>query len=489
MSSIEGSNGAISAAGPRSARSAPAAAGVAVVGATPFDIPKELAERIAQAKSTVEAVAKNGRNNDQHYNFVKAEDVVETARKALNDAKVVVLPPTLVKEEFSDLSSRAGSSGMFVKAWFDFRVVDGETGEGYSTTKLGTATDYPGDKAIFKAETGATKYFLSALLSIPMGDGSDPEATEHGSDGAKVERKATRPASDRQKQLFRDLISKANLPRPANQAIVTYVGGKNPKKGAISDVIDSLMDGKGLEFARNHGWDKAAEEHTARAPAKAEGEASTKIDAKDADALLKLCREKRCSSGQVAAFLTAVGVAVGKGDARTKESVKAALAEMSEDQAKRFETMVVNAAQAREAAGAADELAPAAEQAPTGASPVEGAPEEIDPESPHAKALKTVEELGYAHEFENVSRLYYDSSLTELEPSAINELVALLGRARSAGISAASLGACVRRGNGSGEEVTSRNRKFTDWIQGTEDMNAQAAKARVASDAAEASQE
>ena len=124
---------------------------------------------------------------------------------------------------------------------------DGETGEGYATEKLGTATDYPGDKAIFKAETGATKYFLSALLSIPMGDGSDPETTDHGGGGAKVDRKSTKPASDKQKALFKDLMGKANLfefvedqepdetIEKLNELVKFYAGGTISKLRPSSD--------------------------------------------------------------------------------------------------------------------------------------------------------------------------------------------------------------------------------------------------------------
>ena len=499
MSSVEGTNGAPNTAvDPETAETAVRAVAAVVPKTKPFDIPKELAAKIAEAKSKVEAVAKNGRNNDQNYNYVKSEDVVDTARQALNEAKVVVLPPTLIREEFSDLSSRGGASGMFVKAWFDFRVVDGETGEGYSTEKLGTATDYPGDKAIFKAETGATKYFLSALLSIPMGDGSDPETTDHGGGGAKVDRKSTKPASDKQKALFKDLMGKANLPSPANKAIVAFVGGNEPKKGMISDAIDALMDGRGLEFAKEHGWDGTVEETPAddAAPADQSGEqtpqgdtppadtAADTIDTKDAEALLKLCREKECKQGEVKVFLTTVGVTLPEGDDLTKDALHAAIGQMTQEQAGKFETLVVNAAQAKEASATAADPAPATD------APAEApATPEIDPNSVHGALIKTAERLGFAHELENVSKLIFDSEVKDLSEGAFDELSSLLERAHGCGISASSLGACVRQGLEGTDEVAVRNEKFVGWIKGTEDKVAATAQADAAAEAAEGSQE
>lgn len=492
MSSIEGSNGANSVLDPESAESAIKAVAAVVPGNKPFDIPEGLAKKVAEAKSKVEAVGKNGRNSDQNYNYVKSEDVTETARQALNEAKVVVLPPTLIEVDFLDLQSRSGSGGMFVKAWFEFRVVDGESGEGYSTAKLGTATDYPGDKAIFKAETGATKYFLSALLSIPMGDGSDPETTEHG-DGAKVDRNSTKPASDKQKQLFRDLLNKAAMPKPANLAIVAFVGGAQPKKGPISDAIDNLINSKAPEFAKECGWDGSVEDKPAPsgtqeqpaaedAPAKDPAE---QIEASEAVALLKLCREKSTKQGEVAVFLTTVGAVVPEGDALTRNALQEAVGKLTGEQADKFETMVVNAASAKAAAATTGEGEPVATAAPT----VTPEPIEVDPDSPEGAAVKIAERLGFAHELENVSCLVFGSAVAGLSSAALDELTGMLERAHACGISASSLGACVRQGLEGRDEVAVRNEKFLGWIKGTEDKNEATAQADAAAEAAEASQE
>src|SRR5699024_1473369 len=53
-----------------------------------------------------------------------------------------------------------------------FTFIDGETGEEISIHSIGEGQD-AGDKAVYKAITGATKYALMKVFMIPTGD--DPE--------------------------------------------------------------------------------------------------------------------------------------------------------------------------------------------------------------------------------------------------------------------------------------------------------------------------
>lgn len=491
MSEVAGSNGANGVVDPQTAQAAIKAVAAAPSGDRPFNIPEGLAQKIAKAKKAVQAVPKNGRNNDQKYDYVKAEDVVETARQALNENDVVVLPPAQISADFDKLESRSGNGGMFVKATFAFRVVDGETGEGVETMRVGTATDYPGDKAIFKAETGATKYFLSALLNIPLGDGNDPETTEHAGGGARtVDPSNTKPATDPQKKMFKDRLKAADLPRPAVKAIVDNIGGEKPMKGPISEAIDRLVNGDGLGLAKDCGWNGEVEEATPApvAAEAAEGPADDPktIDAKHAEGLLTLCREKQCQVGEVVTFLTTVGVAVPEGDDRTKESVQASIGKMNKVQAAKFETMVVNAAQAKEAATASTEAdaAPAPAEAATEVKP------EADPNSPLGEAQKVAERLGFSHELSNVAWLLFDTENAESVPEAgLKSMTAQLERAHKVGINASSLGACTRQARESKAEVNQRSEQFEGWIKGREEKAQQTAEADSAAAAAEGSQE
>jgi len=491
MSEVSGSNGANGVVDTKTAQAAIKAVAVTQTGDRPFNIPQGLAQKLAKAKKAVQAVAKNGRNNDQNYSYVKAEDVVETARQALNENDVVVLPPAQISADFDKLESRSGNGGMFVKATFAFRVVDGETGEGVETMRVGTATDYPGDKAIFKAETGATKYFLSALLNIPLGDGNDPETTEHGGGGVStVDRGSTKPATEPQKKMFKDKLKAADLPKPAVKAIVTKIGGKDPLKGPISEAIDRLVKGEGRALAKHCGWNGEVGDVTPEASTEADAgpaEDPETIDAKHAEGLLKLCREKQCQVGEVVTFLTTVGIEGPEGDERTKESVQASIGKLNKVQAAKFEAMVVSAAQANEAATASSgaDTAPAVPEAPTST-----AKPEVDPHSPLGEAQKVAERLGFSHELGNVAWLLFDTENAESVPEGgLKAMTAQLTRAHAVGINAPSLGACTRHARESKAEVKDRSEQFEGWIKGREEKARQTAEADSAAAAAEGSQE
>ena len=183
-------------------------------------------------------------------------------------------------------------------------------------------------------------------------------------------------------------------------------------------------------------------------------------------------------------FLTTVGVTLPEGDDLTKDALHAAIGQMTQEQAGKFETLVVNAAQAKEASATAADPAPATD------APAEApATPEIDPNSVHGALIKTAERLGFAHELENVSKLIFDSEVKDLSEGAFDELSSLLERAHGCGISASSLGACVRQGLEGTDEVAVRNEKFVGWIKGTEDKVAATAQADAAAEAAEGSQE
>lgn len=503
-------NGAAAVADPSSTEASIAAVAAIQAKQRGFSIPAELAKKLTEARSQVEGVAKNGRNNDQGYAYVQAEDVVREAGKALANAKVVIMPPEPVEVQFEELRSGAGNSGKFVKVKFAVRVIDGETGEGYETERLGTATDYPGDKAIYKAETGMMKYFLSSLLQMPLGDGeNDPESTSHAGGGARINDSS--PASNKQKQLFKTLIGEKNLPKSAMQAIVAFVGGNAPKKGAISHAIDQLMNGDPLAFARECGWDGQLDDQandkpddppaTREDPATAEPAADTpptqdvpQIDERptvpqnEGQALVEFCRAKGATRGELVTMLRSLGADLPPDNELTNDMVTYAVKNVAIADVARLKQMVMASAESKKAAQAAatqEQSDPA--EAPAPDSEATG---EIDPKSPLGKTIERVSALGYKSELGNVSWLLFDASdTTTLDETQLGRLTALLERASTVGIQPPSVAACIRSARESGQDVSTRAERFEGWIAGRE-ANAQAAQeASEAHDAAEGPQQ
>jgi ERF superfamily len=77
-------------------------------------------------------------------------------------------------------STSGGASKNLTTVDMKFTIEDGESGETRTISMGGQGID-PGDKGIYKAETGANKYALLKLFQIPTGD--DPELD---SDDGKV---------------------------------------------------------------------------------------------------------------------------------------------------------------------------------------------------------------------------------------------------------------------------------------------------------------
>ncbi len=138
--------------------------------------PSTMNKKLAEAASAVETVSKAGKNTQQNYNYATAEDVAAAATKALADAGLHVRIE-FTQVESNQVTSRSGGSGMIATVHGALIVSDGNGSELRLET-MGSGSDYPGDKAIYKAMTGARKYGLIHLLDIPIGDDPEEERTQ-----------------------------------------------------------------------------------------------------------------------------------------------------------------------------------------------------------------------------------------------------------------------------------------------------------------------
>lgn len=130
---------------------------------------QKLHKRLFKARCAAEAVAKRGKNEGGDFYFARFEDVLAEADKQLEAQKILILPQVVGTE------LRFSPSGFAIaKVEMEFDVIDTVGGGAITQCWSGTGHDHPGDKALFKAQTGCEKYFLAKLLGIPFG--TDPEA-------------------------------------------------------------------------------------------------------------------------------------------------------------------------------------------------------------------------------------------------------------------------------------------------------------------------
>ena len=134
-----------------------------VVDATPTPVAPGLHRKLAEVMAEVGRVPKRGRNEFHKYDYATEADIVEAVRDALSSRSVSLVPS--VRQVLRD--------GTLTTVLMAFQFTDGETGETSTHDWAGTGDD-KGDKGLYKAMTGALKYFLLKTFLLPTGD--DPEA-------------------------------------------------------------------------------------------------------------------------------------------------------------------------------------------------------------------------------------------------------------------------------------------------------------------------
>jgi hypothetical protein len=119
-------------------------------------------QKLGKVMSQVNRVPKNGYNAFHKYAYATESDLTESIRPILLEAGLAFFSSVLEQER----------EGEFTKVKMEFILADIETGEKLTSTYWGEGQD-KGDKGLYKAYTGATKYFLMKTFLIPTGD--DPE--------------------------------------------------------------------------------------------------------------------------------------------------------------------------------------------------------------------------------------------------------------------------------------------------------------------------
>lgn len=141
-------------------------------------VPQTLIAKLAAACDAVGGIDKKGENKDQsgklRYKYLKAADVAKAVRHELSKRGVIL---TADEKEFSHTGSIATQSGAELREFtlkVEYTLRDADSGDTITTTAYGVAMD-SGDKALWKAKTGALKYFLRGLFILPD-EKDDPEA-------------------------------------------------------------------------------------------------------------------------------------------------------------------------------------------------------------------------------------------------------------------------------------------------------------------------
>lgn len=150
-----------------------------------LDKPKALLfKKISLALGEVKRIPKNGYNSFFKYKYSQEGDILDGIRPILSEVGLMIWT-TIKKDERKPVAyfSKGSEQGLKTVTKVDIEFVIGcaDTGETLSSIYSGEGED-EGDKGLYKAYTGATKYFLTKNFLISSGDilqddaPSDPEA-------------------------------------------------------------------------------------------------------------------------------------------------------------------------------------------------------------------------------------------------------------------------------------------------------------------------
>ncbi len=153
---------------------------------------KSLVARLAEACDATSGVAKKGTNEAQHYKYQKASDVAKEFRHELFSRGIVILPSES-DPVWRDYATKSGSIMRECQLAVEFLITDGT--DSIARIGHGVAAD-SGDKAIYKAKTGALKYFLRNLGLLPD-EADDPENEKEKFDRSTIPARTARLAKQR----------------------------------------------------------------------------------------------------------------------------------------------------------------------------------------------------------------------------------------------------------------------------------------------------
>lgn len=180
-----------------------------------------LAAKLAEVMGEVGWIPKKGRNTFQNYDYVREVDIVDSVREKLALRKVAIIPK-VANMHFEPSVTGKGVAGFFAVVTMSYTFVDGESGEQLTIEAVGAGTDQPGDKAFYKAQTGAKKYALTQAFLIATGDDPEDEQAPKTSK-AKPQARSTQPTPPEPRQTPSVAPQSTQAPEDEGQGVLAQL--------------------------------------------------------------------------------------------------------------------------------------------------------------------------------------------------------------------------------------------------------------------------
>jgi hypothetical protein len=164
-------------------------------------LPRAVAAKIAKIMGDLTRIPKRGHNAAQNYSYATESDVADALRASMAAHNFVCLP-SFGKPDIRTITTKSGAHLSIATVLGVFTFIDADSGETWVSHFPGEGMD-SGDKAVYKAMTGAEKYCLLKTFKLSTGD--DPEkagaADEPGSrtDQVKARMRSAKPTPEEKK--------------------------------------------------------------------------------------------------------------------------------------------------------------------------------------------------------------------------------------------------------------------------------------------------
>ena len=188
-----------------------------------------LYQKLAKITGEIGVIAKDGNNQQQKYKYIEYETIAGKFRELFSKYNVVLIP-SMVEQERTNITTARGASGVSTVCHFEFTVVNADKPDDRFVVKWqGEAADY-GDKATNKAATAAVKYYLMRQFNISSKGDEDPD-----SQTPEVAVKQQKPAMASVRQITAVSKLLANKGVTSGEDRKAILGAAIGGKGAVLD--------------------------------------------------------------------------------------------------------------------------------------------------------------------------------------------------------------------------------------------------------------
>lgn len=141
----------------------------------------KLAQKIAKIRRELKYTEKRGFNAFHRYNYVMAEDIAAELGKTLAEHNIIIRRDDL-DVQYAEVKNAKNEPEIEARVVCSYILIDGDSDDSIAYASAGAGRD-KGDKAIYKAWTGAFKYFFIQAFSMPLG--ADPEEHDGQAEGGE----------------------------------------------------------------------------------------------------------------------------------------------------------------------------------------------------------------------------------------------------------------------------------------------------------------